>query len=194
MISRRRGQPAVFVDRDGVLNQAVIQDGVPHPPPIVAELRILDGVPEACLRLKAAGLAVIVVTNQPDIARGRQTLDEVTAIHEHLRKQVALDAIYMCPHDDGDRCGCRKPAPGLLVAAADEHDLDLSSSFMVGDRWRDIEAGVRAGCRTVFVDHGYDERRPEGADLTVPSLWEAVEWIETVAQSDNARWQERTRD
>jgi D-glycero-D-manno-heptose 1,7-bisphosphate phosphatase len=168
---------AVFLDRDGVLNRAQVVDGVPHPPRRAAEVEVLPGVVEATTRLKQAGFFLVVVTNQPDIARATTTAAEVDAINHTLRAQVPLDDVRVCPHDDADGCGCRKPAPGLLLAAAGDHGIDVSTSVMVGDRWRDIEAGRRAGARTVYVKAGYRERAPAGYDLAVASLLEAVPWI-----------------
>lgn len=168
---------AVFLDRDGVLNRAILRNGVPHPPSTLHDFEILVGVPEAVYRLRQAGFAVVVVTNQPDVARGTQSPEVVDAMHAALRDQISPDAIMICYHDDRDRCTCRKPKPGMLESAANELNLDLSRSFMVGDRWRDIEAGKRAGCRTVFIDLGYSERQPEQPDATVENLTEAVTWI-----------------
>src|SRR5207237_9292861 len=122
------------------------------------------------------------------IARGPQTAAAVDAIHDALRRRVHLDAVYVCPHDDGDRCHCRKPEPGLLLDAAGVHDVDLRASYMVGDRWRDIEAGRRAGCRTILVENGYDERHAEGQDTIVTSLLEAARWIRS---SEGHNWEVR---
>lgn len=168
---------AVFLDRDGVLNRAVARHGRPHPPASVAELEIADGAAEACDALRGAGFALIVVSNQPDLARRTQDPVEVDAIHAELFRHVRVDDVCVCPHDDADACGCRKPAPGMLEAAAERHGLDLATSFMVGDRWRDVEAGKRAGCQTVFIDHGWDEQRPDDADAVVTGVLEAARWI-----------------
>jgi D-glycero-D-manno-heptose 1,7-bisphosphate phosphatase len=167
---------AVFLDRDGVLNAAVVRDGVPYPPRSVDEVEILPGVYDACTRLRAAGFELVVVTNQPDIARGTQTLEAVRRINDALLAALPLDEVVICPHDDSDGCDCRKPRPGMLVAAAQRRGIDLSASFMVGDRWRDIEAGIRAGCRTLLIDRDYDERSVR-ADVSVIDLGKAVVWI-----------------
>ncbi len=177
MADHRPGAGAVFLDRDGVLNRAVVRRGRPHPPASAAELEMLPGAVDACEMLRAAGFILVVVTNQPDVARGTQSQVEVEALNHEVRRHVPLDGVYVCPHDDGDRCPCRKPRPGLLVAAADDHGIDLTASFMVGDRWRDIDAGRAAGCRTAFIDYGYDERRPRWADVVVGDLSEAAHWI-----------------
>jgi D-glycero-D-manno-heptose 1,7-bisphosphate phosphatase len=134
--------------------------------------------------LRAAGFLLIVVTNQPDIARGTRTREEVDALNRRLSELVPVDEFRVCPHDDADGCECRKPSAGLLLAAARERGLDLRHSVMVGDRWRDVEAGKRAGCWTVFVNHGYTERQPEAPDLTVKSLGEAVPWILATAAKE----------
>ena len=168
---------AAFLDRDGVLNRAIVVDGNPHPPASIAELELLPGVEAACRRLHEAGLMLIVVSNQPDVARGTQTMEVVEALNRELAARLPLDEIRVCPHDDADACSCRKPAPGMLFNAAREHEIDLAKSVMVGDRRRDVEAGKRAGCWTVFIDAGYSERPPEAPDLTVRELGEAVTWI-----------------
>ena len=173
---------AVFLDRDGVVNRAVLREGKPYPPPTLSDLRLLPGVREACRKLREAGFALILITNQPDIARGIIQADEVADIHSRLQRYLQLDDIRVCPHDDSAQCECRKPKPGLLLEAARKWDIDLAGSFIVGDRWRDIEAGQRAGCRSIFVDYGYRERQPKGPYLRVHSLSEAAHWILRVAQ------------
>lgn len=168
---------AVFLDRDGVINRAIVRKGKPYPPSNLEGLEILPGVTRACLALRSAGFLLIVVTNQPDVARGTQQRETVESINRRLRDQLALDEIRVCYHDNVDQCSCRKPEPGLLLDAARDLKIDLSASFMVGDRWKDIEAGRRAGCQTIFVDYGYDEMRPEHFDYCVSSLAGAVDWI-----------------
>jgi D-glycero-D-manno-heptose 1,7-bisphosphate phosphatase len=163
---------AVFLDRDGVITEAVIRDGKPYP-----STTILPGVAPALAQLREAGFTLVVVTNQPDVARGETPRTEVDRFHAQLRSELGLDAVYTCFHDDADHCACRKPAPGLLHDAARDLGIDLARSFMVGDRWRDIDAGIAAGCRTIFVDRTYAERRPQTFDARVPSLTEAATWI-----------------
>jgi len=168
---------AVFLDRDGVLNRAVIRAGRPHSPASPDELEVLPGVAESLAALKAAGFCLVVVTNQPDVARGATAPDMVRAIHQRLRACLPLDGVFTCPHDDADACECRKPRPGLLHEAANRLHIDCASSFMVGDRWRDIEAGRQAGCTTLFVDRGYDEPRPSSYDHRVTCLSDAARVI-----------------
>jgi D-glycero-D-manno-heptose 1,7-bisphosphate phosphatase len=166
-------RPAVFLDRDGVINRAFVRNGAPHPPSSLQDLQILPSVPEALGALKAHGYSLVVVTNQPDVARGTSSRELVDSIHERLSRELDLDAILTCFHDSDDECECRKPKPGLLYRAAEQFSIDLPSSFMVGDRWRDMEAGRRAGCRTFFIDCHYDERPPQSFDYRVGSLLDA---------------------
>jgi len=173
--------PAVFLDRDGTLNRQVVRDGKPYPPRSAAEFELFPGVPEACAQLAAAGYKLVVVTNQPDVGRGTQSQAEVEAMHARLLHLVpSLARIEVCyapgqahaPHLPPDPR--RKPAPGMLLDAARELNLDLSRSWIVGDRWRDVECGRRAGVRTVFIDFGYDETLPAPPDYTVTSFTAAA--------------------
>jgi D-glycero-D-manno-heptose 1,7-bisphosphate phosphatase len=169
---------AVFFDRDGVLNEAVVRNGRPYPPAGLDELRICDGAPAALEALRDAGFALICVTNQPDVARGTANIDVVNAINAILLAELPLDEIVMCIHDDASGCACRKPKPGMVIDAARRHHLDPGASYLVGDRWRDIEAGIAASCRTLFVDRGYAEDAPEiMPDVRVASVVEAAAWI-----------------
>jgi D-sedoheptulose 7-phosphate isomerase len=166
---------AVFIDRDGVILHALVEDGVARPPRCEEEFAYLPGVGEALALIRAAGLLPVVVTNQPDVARGLTSRRLVAAFHDRLRRDHGLSHVYACFHDDHHGCDCRKPAPGLLRRAAAELDLDLGRSFMVGDRWRDIEAGRRAGCMTLLVRHPYSGDAVP--DVSVSSLLEAARHI-----------------
>jgi len=168
---------AVFLDRDGVINRARVLNGKPYPPASLEQLEILVGVPEALNALKAAGYLLVVVTNQPDVARGTTPRELVESMNDQLKSELPLDAVRTCFHDSADQCECRKPKPGMLLNAARSFDIDLSSSYMVGDRWRDMVAGQRAGCKTFFIDYGYDEKQPEYCDYRVASLHDAAQII-----------------
>jgi transaldolase len=171
-------RPAVFLDRDGVLNEAIVRDGKPFPPATPDELILCDGAREALAELRRAGFALICVTNQPDVARGTLPAATLEAINARLREALGLDDVLVCSHDDVDGCACRKPKPGLIHEGARRHGLDPSRSYLVGDRWRDIEAGAAAACKTVFVDRGYAERGPSvPPDARVGSVTEAARWI-----------------
>jgi D-sedoheptulose 7-phosphate isomerase len=177
-ISSGQMRRAVFLDRDGVINEAVVRDGKPYPPADAASLQILPGTAEALARLKQSGYLLLVVTNQPDVARGSQKRDTVDAISLRLRTELPLDDVLTCFHDDPDDCDCRKPRPGLMKQAAQQYGIDLAHSYLIGDRWRDIDAGANAGCKTVWIDRGYKEQVPASApDARVASLSEAVDWI-----------------
>ena len=175
--ARTAPRRAVFLDRDGVLNEPVTVDGRPFAPDSVAGLVLTPGVEDSCAALRRAGFLLIVVTNQPDISRGSLDRRAVDAINAELSRRLPLDDVLVCPHDDADGCRCRKPRPGMLLEAAARWGVSLPDSVMVGDRWRDIDAGREAGCRTVHVARGYDERPARGADLVVVCLRDAVPWI-----------------
>jgi D-glycero-D-manno-heptose 1,7-bisphosphate phosphatase len=157
-----------------VINRAIVRDGRPYPPTSLSELEVLRGVPEALGMLHEAGYMLIVVTNQPDVARGTMSKGVVESINGHLAALLPIDEFRTCYHDNNDGCGCRKPLPGALLDAAREYGIDIKGSYMVGDRWRDIEAGHRAGCKTIFIDYGYAERQPENADHYASTLAEAA--------------------
>lgn len=169
---------AVFLDRDGVLNLALVRDGRPYSPASLEELELAPYAEAALRQLKGLGFKLLVVTNQPDVAKGITTRAIVEQINQKLAAELPVDDVFVCYHKDGDGCDCRKPKPGMILEGARKYNVDLAESFMVGDRWRDVEAGQNAGCRTVFIDGGYEERQPAlPADARVRSLREAVDWI-----------------
>jgi D-glycero-D-manno-heptose 1,7-bisphosphate phosphatase len=169
---------AVFLDRDGVLNESVMRLGFASPPSTPSELRIDPEAAAALGALKAAGFLLIVVTNQPDVARGALTREAVEDVNRRLAEALPLDAFYVCWHDDADRCRCRKPLPGMLREAAERFGIDLHASFMVGDRWRDIDAGTAAGCHTVLLERGHREAAPSHPpEYSTVTLRDASDWI-----------------
>lgn len=168
---------AVFLDRDGVLNRALVRQGILTPPRRLDEVEILPGVPQALHRLHRAGMRLIVVTNQPDVARGSLSRETVEQLHARLRSELPLDDIRVCYHDDHDKCDCRKPKPGMLLAAARDFGLDLAASYMVGDTWRDVQAGRQAGCKVALIEQGYHPEGDVQPHTRVSSLAEAAEWI-----------------
>jgi D-glycero-D-manno-heptose 1,7-bisphosphate phosphatase len=182
---------AVFLDRDGVLNRPVVRDGHPFPPMTLEEFEVYPDVVDACAELKAAGFLLIVVTNQPDVGRGTQTRDAVDAIHVRLRAAIpSLDAIEVCFHAGaahGEPCDCRKPKPGMLLRAARAHAIDLRQSFLIGDRWRDIDCAHAAGCRAIFIERGYQEELREKPELTVSNFADATRAILNFRSTGNGR-------
>jgi D-glycero-D-manno-heptose 1,7-bisphosphate phosphatase len=172
---------AVFLDRDGVLNRGVLQDGRPFAPIDVSEFQLMPGVADALAQLSAAGFLLIVATNQPDVVRGRATRAGIDAIHEWMRRHLPLTAIRVCFHDDADLCACRKPKPGLLVAAAVDYEIQLERSFMVGDRWRDLGAGKAASCTAILVNR-FPETLRVAPDVELADLPAAAAWILAAAR------------
>ena len=171
--------PAIFLDRDGVINRALTRDGKPYPPSSLAEFEILPGVAEACARLKQAGFLLVVATNQPDVGRGTLKQEVVEAIHSQMCHGLPIDRVEVCYHPGkgASECDCRKPKPGMLLRAARELSIDLDRSFMVGDRWRDIDAGHAAGVTTILIDYGYAEPLRNMPHHRVGSLLEAANLI-----------------
>ena len=168
---------AAFLDRDGTINRAVVRAGRPYPPDSLAEFQFLPGALEGISLLKEAGYLVIVVTNQPDVARGTQSREVVDQMHRVLRESAPIDDIKACFEEDSPACTCYKPKPGMLLAAAKQHDIDLRKSIMIGDRWRDVGAGINAGCTTYFIDHNYEEALDVQPSKVVSSLLEAAKHI-----------------
>ena len=168
---------AVFLDRDGVINANLERDGKPVAPRSHAEFRILPGVEDAVVRLKGAGYLLIVVTNQPDVAKGLVDRADVEIMHAEIRRRMPVDEIMVCCHVDADNCRCRKPKPGMLLDAAARYAIDLPRSYIVGDRWRDVEAGRRAGCTAIFIDYGYPQEGINEPDKVLGSLSAAADFI-----------------
>jgi D-glycero-D-manno-heptose 1,7-bisphosphate phosphatase len=169
---------AVFLDRDGVLNEAVLREGKPYPPASPAEVRIVEGAAAGLRRLRERGFLLLVVTNQPDVARGSQSAATLDAINALLRQSLPLDDFFICLHDNADACPCRKPRPGLLLQAAAKYNLSLPHCFLIGDRWRDMDAAAAAAVPGVWIDYGYRERGPAlPPAATVKNFAQAVDWI-----------------
>ncbi len=175
---------AVFFDRDGVLNHALLRDGRPISPRTPAEFVLVEDAAAALALLRMHGFATFAVTNQPDLARGLLSAAALDAMHARLRIALPLDEIAVCAHDDADACACRKPRPGLLTGLAARHGLDLRRSFMVGDTWRDTGAGEAAGCRTLLLDRPYNAGVAAG--LHAPDLLTAARLILDAAREEPA--------
>jgi len=169
---------AVFLDRDGVINRVLIRNGVPHPPCHVEEFEVYEDVPDGCARLKAANFLLVVITNQPDVGRGSQSRKAVEAMNLKMRSALPLlDRIEVCYHAGehyGQPCGCRKPRPGLILRAAAELNIDPKKSYLIGDRWRDVDCARAAGCCAILIQRDYKEMLREAPDFTVQNFNEAV--------------------
>ncbi|HEY8217634.1 MAG TPA: HAD family hydrolase [Acidimicrobiia bacterium] len=157
-------RPAVFLDRDGVINEVVTVDGVPRSPRTVDELEVVADAARLLTAVRDAGYLVIVVTNQPEIARGVISASAVERIHAELESRLPIDAVYCCPHDTGDGCSCRKPAPGMLLTAATDHSVDLGRSWLIGDRWVDVAAARAAGVTPILIDRPWSWDRTSSGD------------------------------
>jgi D-glycero-D-manno-heptose 1,7-bisphosphate phosphatase len=170
---------AVFLDRDGVINRALERDRKPYPPRNLDEFEILPEAAAACAKLKQAGFLLVVVTNQPDVGRGTLKKEIVETIHAGMCQRLPIDRVEVCYHAGQGRsdCDCRKPKPGMLLRAARELGIDLAQSWMVGDRWRDVDCGYAAGCRTVFIDRGYAEELRQKPHFSAGNLAQAADII-----------------
>lgn len=169
-------RPAVFFDRDGVLIEAKPVNGKPGAISDVADLVYTRDAESVCAALRADGIPLFVFTNQPDVGRGLVEQSAIEAINDAVRDHLGIDEVAVAwSGDDADPL--RKPNPGMLLALAERHGIDLARSVAVGDRWRDITAGVRAGVRTVLIDRGWPEQHRDEPDLTVQELGDALGWI-----------------
>ncbi len=167
------------MDRDGVINRALQRQGKPFPPRSLEAFEILPGVIEACAALKRAGFLLIVATNQPDVGRGTLPREVVETIHQLMCERLPIDRVEVCYHPGKglSACDCRKPKPGMLLRSARDLDIDLQRSWMIGDRWRDVDCGHAAGCQTILIDYNYAEKLQTPPDFRVGSLLEAANLI-----------------
>ena len=148
---------AIFLDRDGVINNIILSNGLPISPSNFEEFKILPGVRESISKLKKLNFYCILVTNQPDVSRGKMKKETVIKMNEYVKKELSLNDVYVCFHDDKDKCSCRKPKPGLILDATKKWNINLEKSYMIGDRLKDIDAGTISGCKTIFIDNKYNE-------------------------------------
>lgn len=170
---------AVFLDRDGVINAIVSRGGKLSVPFSVNEFKVIEGAREAVALLKAHGFVCIVVTNQPDIARGNLSEKNLSAIHKYMQKETGVEAVYFCPHSKDGECNCKKPAMGMVQDAVREHGIVLAESWLVGDRWRDIQMAKNAGLKSILVvtDATKEDVVPMEPDYSVKNLSEAARII-----------------
>ena len=168
---------AVFLDRDGVINRVIIKHKKPYAPLELNKLKILAGVKKAIKELRKSGWLIIVITNQPDVARGKAKFINIELINRYLKKHLSINKFYTCYHDSVDQCDCRKPLTGSFSRAQKKYKISFKKSFMIGDRWSDIEAGKKIGCKTIFIDYKYTEKQPKNFDYKVKSLSQAAKII-----------------
>jgi D-glycero-D-manno-heptose 1,7-bisphosphate phosphatase len=169
------GRPAVFFDRDGVVNRPRLEGNWAHAPLRYADFEIFEGVKEAFLRARSMGFRTFIVTNQPEVAYGNLPLAELNRMHDLVKRELAVDEIFYCPHENKDQCTCRKPKPGMLHQAAEKYGIEICASYLIGDTWKDIEAGSSAGCYTILLQRSYSgECYP---DYECDTLEEAIDHI-----------------
>jgi len=166
---------AVFLDRDGVVNYLVYRNGKLVSPRKAKDFKLKRGIISFLKKIKRLGFLIIIITNQPDISRRLMSREELDKMHSLLLKKLAVDRIFVCPHDDKDKCSCRKPKPGMIKKALGEMNIDPSESFMIGDTWRDIGAGKSANLKTILLDAPYN--KDVQSDLKVKNLKEIFEII-----------------
>jgi D-glycero-D-manno-heptose 1,7-bisphosphate phosphatase len=175
-MTQQQSRRAVFLDRDGVLAEAIVRaDGKAYAPTALADFTLVPDAAEQVRRLREAGLLRIVFTNQPELANKLLHPDVLEEMHRIMRDALPLDDVYVCPHDKSEGCRCHKPATGMLLDAAETWVIDLSRSFVIGDRWRDIGAGKAAGCFSILLERPYSAC--DDADLRVGTLAEAVDAV-----------------
>ena len=170
-----KDKKAIFLDRDGILNYIIHRDGKYVSPRTFKEFQLKEGIEEFTQEIKKRKFLIIVITNQPDIARGFMRTEDLEKMHRFLTKSCLIDKIIICPHDDANNCACRKPKAGMLVEAAKEWRIDLKNSFIVGDTWKDIGAGKNAGCKTILWKMVYNDN--VDADFKVKSFKEILKII-----------------
>ena len=168
---------AIFFDRDGVLNAIKRINNKPFPPDNVDELELFPDVRDKLKFLKKLGFYLFLVTNQPDYKRGKQLKKNIVKINSLVKSFYQLDDTFTCWHAYDGQCECRKPKPGMIINASLKYKIYTSKSFMIGDRWKDIEAGNKAGCRSIFLDYNYDEKKPDKYDYSTNSIQDSIDWI-----------------
>ena len=160
---------AIFFDRDGVLIDAPInKDNKPISILKVKDVKFCDGIKKVCKRLSKDYL-LIMITNQPDFKRKKNTKKNIVEINKFIKKELKLNDVFVCYSKD-DKCFFRKPNPGMLIAAKDKYKLNIKKSFFIGDRWRDIDAGNAFGCKTIFIDRSYNEKLNKKPNFIVKNL------------------------
>ena len=171
---------AISLDRDGTLNKVFLENGLPFSPSSFSKFEILPGVKESIIRFKKLNFVCLLVTNQPDVSRGKIKKSVVIKMNNFLKDEIKLDDIFVCYHDDDDNCECRKPKPGLLLDAGKKWGINLNKSYMIGDRWKDVQAGINAGCKTIFIKNNYNENKDVKASFITNKLINAAYILENL--------------
>ena len=161
----------------GVLNSTRVENGRPFAPTHFKDFHLFKEALATTVALKKAGFLLVVVTNQPDVGNGITDCSEVKKMNEHLIDVLPIDRVKVCFHSQTDDCYCRKPRPGMLIETIEEYDIDPYRSFMIGDRWSDVQAGNAVNCSTIFLERGYSEQKQFSADYVCRNLTEATTYI-----------------
>ncbi len=179
--NRRGSKRAVFLDRDGVIVEAVTRPGeaVPTPPFTLSEFKLVKDAEKAFVFFKKLPFLKILVTNQPDVAYGKVTYDDWKKMQSRV-EELPFDDVLICHHTRFDNCLCRKPQPGLLFKAAKIWSIDLKNSYLIGDTEKDVLAGQAAGCRTILIDADYNQSI--SSDYRVKTLLEAAELLKSLSR------------
>ena len=167
----------VFLDRDGIINESLVVDGKPIAPGKLSDLVLVEDIEGPLKALKDLGYYLIIITNQPDVARKKIKKQAVLDINNQISQMMPIDDIFVCFHDNNDMCDCRKPKPGNIFRAQEKYKIELSESYMIGDRETDILAGKAANLKTIFVDYNYNEKKPDDYDYLAYSPAEAIKII-----------------
>ena len=174
MLKKRK---AIFLDRDGVIVRSNVIDGKPFAPICLKEFKLLPYASKCIDLFKKENYLTIIISNQPDVSKGIISNETLNKMNEILFFKTKVDDIYICTHTDSDNCKCRKPKNGLIIKAAKKYNINLNKSYMIGDRKKDIDAGILSNCKTIFIDRNYIEQKPKNFDYKVSSLQKAFFYI-----------------
>ena len=171
---------AFFFDRDGILNKSIIKNHKPYSPRFPKELILNRELLSFIKKLKNKGFLIFVVSNQPDIKKGKLSKYSLKIINSIIKKYFLIDEIYICSHEKNDNCKCRKPKPGMLIEASKKWNVDLKKSFLIGDRWKDITAGTIMNCTTIFIDYNYRESKPRNSNYNFINISKMINSINRI--------------
>lgn len=166
---------AIFFDRDGIMIKAPVKNGYPKSTKTIHEIKIIPGIKKICKSLKKK-FKLIMITNQPDFERKQNTKKNINCINNYLKSYLNLDSVYVC-YSNNEKCKNRKPNPGMILKAKKKYNLNLKDSYVVGDRWRDVDAGHKAGCKTIFIDYKYKEKLRSKPHFTTNKIANIFKYI-----------------
>tara|TARA_Y100000996_G_C22342075_1_gene569100 strand:+ start:206 stop:739 length:534 start_codon:yes stop_codon:yes gene_type:complete len=171
---------AFFFDRDGILNKVILKKNKPYSPRYPKQVVKNYEILKLIKLLKKKKFKKIIITNQPDIKTGKLTKHSLRTINNDIKLFFSIDDIFVCTHNKFDKCHCRKPKIGMIKLAEKKWNLDLKKSYLIGDRWKDIDAGNKAGCKTIYIDYNYDEKKPKKPIYSFKSLTQMLCQVEKI--------------